>query len=512
MPAKRVLLLDATGLTAHYWNSGHIRAEGEFQSDPVGLEALAAYLQKYRSSIFYLLADVAEEGFHLEDIPYVQGGDRNALLQRRLSQYFYGTSLSVALSLGRAKVGRRDEKVLFAALTRGEAFTPWLDTLRSAEAILAGVYSVPLLLANSGQNLVQTSTPSLLVTITRGGIRQSFFNQGKLHFSRLSQLATRSLEEVAVACSGESAKIQQYLIGQRQIPRGTVLQTRVLAHSDQLPALQKHCLSSADLNFEFTNLADTARNDGLKNAPDDNRADILFVHRLASKPPSQQFAPSTERKFFHLWQIRFALTSLAWIIFAGCLLYAGKTSLQGYELQQKTSELTMQITMDTKRYKNILDALPKVSLTPENLRSLMNRLEELSSRNPQLEPILIHLSGALDQTPKVELLRIDWRASDLKGSPAKVGASGTAPIATSEGLDVIEVIGQLPLGLSTDLRAQHDLVETFASRLRSPQFDVKVISMPFDIESGKPLKSRSDIATAQLLQAPKFSLRIVRKS
>jgi hypothetical protein len=67
---------------------------------------------------------LAEEGFQLEDLPYVQGGDRNALLQRRLSQYYYNTPLSAAISLGRAKEGRRDEKVLFAALTRVETFTP----------------------------------------------------------------------------------------------------------------------------------------------------------------------------------------------------------------------------------------------------------------------------------------------------------------------------------------------------------------------------------------------------
>ena len=66
-------------LTAHHWHAGHVRAEGEFTPEPVGLEALAAYLKEHRGSIFYLLADTAEEGFQLEDLPYVQGGDRNAL-------------------------------------------------------------------------------------------------------------------------------------------------------------------------------------------------------------------------------------------------------------------------------------------------------------------------------------------------------------------------------------------------------------------------------------------------
>ena len=67
MAAKRILLLDGPLLTAHYWNAGRIKVEGEFSPEPVGLEALAAYLNKHRSSIFYLLADITEEGFQLEE-------------------------------------------------------------------------------------------------------------------------------------------------------------------------------------------------------------------------------------------------------------------------------------------------------------------------------------------------------------------------------------------------------------------------------------------------------------
>jgi hypothetical protein len=44
MTAKRILLLDGPLLTAHYWSTGHIKVEGEFSPEPVGLEALAAYL------------------------------------------------------------------------------------------------------------------------------------------------------------------------------------------------------------------------------------------------------------------------------------------------------------------------------------------------------------------------------------------------------------------------------------------------------------------------------------
>jgi hypothetical protein len=516
MAAKRILLLDGPFLTAHYWSAGRIKVEGEFSHEPVGLEALAAYLNKHRSSLFYLLADIAEEGFQLEDLPFVQGGDRDALLQRRLSQYYYNTPLSAAISLGRAKEGRRDEKLLFAALTRIETFTPWLDTLREAEAILAGVYSVPLVLAGCAPQLLSEKGPVLFVSLTRGGVRQSFFDQGKLHFSRLSQLATHNLDEIGRASANDSAKIFQYLVAQRQIPRGVALRTVVLANAAQIPALQDFCHNTAELQFEFIDLAATARQQKLKDIPVDSNADNLFIHCLATKTPAQQFAPASERRFYKLWQIRFALTNTAWIILAGCLLFAGKTALNVYELRDTTEATKALTAADTQRYNAILEGLPKISITPDNLRTLTGRVEALQKRTPAMEPLLMHLSLALNDTPRIELTHLTWKIVDRLDAGEKVqedakrAVSAVTPAAAGAagGWVTVEIQAQLPLGLVSDQRAQIELIESFATRLRGPQTDVRVLRRPFDIESDKPLRSIGKSGEAQASDVPKFALRI----
>ena len=516
MTAKRILLLDGPLLTAYYWNAGHIKVEGEFSPEPVGLEALAAYLKKHRASVFYLLADIAEEGFQLEDLPYVQGGDRNALLQRRLSQYYYNTPLSAAISLGRAPTGRRDEKILFAALTRVETFTPWLDTLREAEANLAGVYSVPLVLAGCAGQLLGEGGPVLFVSLTRGGVRQSFFDKGKLHFSRLSPLATKSLEEVARTSASDSVKIYQYLLAQRQIPRGTPLRTMVISHAGQVPVLEEFCRSSSELQFEFIDIAATARKQGLKDVPVDSNADNLFIHWLATKAPAQQFAPAGDTRIHNLWRIRFALTSTAWLILAGCLLYAGKTGLNLYELRDSIETARTATATDTQRYNAILDSLPKAGITPDNLRALLGRFDTLQKRTPAMEPLLNHLSLALNDNPRIELVNLAWKIADSldtgEKAPGGAGAAaGAAPVAAGGGVwSVIEINARLPLGMVSDQRAQIDLIESFAARLRDPRTDVRILSRPFDIESDKPLRSASEKGEAQLADAPKFALRIAR--
>ncbi len=516
MADKRILLLDGPVLTAHHWSAGRVRDEGEFSREPAGLEALAAYLKKHRSSIFYLLADIAEEGFQLEDLPYVQGGDRTALLQRRLSQYYYNTPLSAAISLGRSSEGRRDEKMLFAALTRIETFTPWLDTLREAEAILSGIHSVPLILAGCAPRLLAERGPVLFVSLTRGGVRQTFFDHGNLHFSRLSQLATHSLEEIGRTSAADSAKIFQYLVAQRQLPRGAALRTVVLAHAGQIPALRDFCRDTTELQFEFVDLAAAAGRMGLKDAPADSNADNLFIHCLAIKAPAQQFAPEGERRLYKLWQIRSALTGAALVVLAGCLLFAAKTALNLYELRDAIEETRALTVADKQRYDGILEGLPKISITPDNLRAMIGRLDVLEKNSPALEPLLVHLSLALNDTPKVELVRLAWKTGDDPDAGQKVAGepkrgSGAAQPAAAGLRAVMEVQAQLPLGLAADKRAQIELIENFAARLRDPRTEVRVLSRPFDIESDKPLKSNGEKGEAQTANVPRFSLRIARQ-
>jgi hypothetical protein len=212
------------------------------------------------------------------------------------------------------------------------------------------------------------------------------------------------------------------------------------------------------------------------------------------------------------------LTSAAWIVLAACLLFAGKTGLNLYELGDNIQATKALTATDTQRYNSILDGLPKISITPDNLRAVMSRLEALQKRAPAMEPLLLHLSLALNDTPRVELTRLNWKISDrLEGGQkpaegAKPGAGAAPPGNGAAGnWAIVEIQAQLPLGLVTDQRAQIELIESFAARLRDPQTDVKILSRPFDIESDKPLKSAGGRSDAQLADVPKFSLRIARQ-
>lgn len=507
MPQRRVLFLDAARLTAYQVGGGVVHAEGEFTADPPGLEAFGEYLGRHRGSVFMLLADVAEEGFQLEDIPHVAGKDRSALIARKLAQYFYGTPFTLAVSQGRQKEGRRDERLLLVGLTRPQLFEPWLAALRDSRSVLSGVYSLSQTVASL---LAKAKTPPphvLLITLTRGGLRQSFFADGQLRFSRLTALATGSQEESAIATTIEATKMHQYLVGQRLIERGKPLVTRVLVHPANVAAMRARCHDTAELQFDFLDLQQETKRLGLRTPSADSRAEMLFCHLLVRQTPAAQFAPPAERQYFRLWQTRFGLKSASGLILIGGLLFAAKQGIDMLKIQDAVDAVALQTRQDQQRYDAVLQSLPQIPLSTESLRALVGRYEAVLKRAPGPEPLLVQLSQSLDAFPSIELERIDWTIVEQL-PPPKTGETrppemGSGPYAMAK------IDARLPIALVGNQRGQLALVADFAKRLgATPATLVQVLQQPVDTQSGQTLKSSDE---TRVLEAPRFSFSLIRK-
>ena len=527
---RRVLLFDGTQITALHWKSGVVKDEGNFSADTLGLEAFEAYLLKNHKSLFYLLADVSEEGFQLENIPYVQGSDRAALLKRRLGQYFYGTPLSVGISLGRTDANttkasiegqetkRRDEQVLFAALTRPEAFEPWLNILASASVPLAGLYSVPLVFANNVSSFIDKRDTCLLISISAGGLRQTYFEHGKMHFSRLTPLTSLVPDEVAASCLMEATKTYQYLVGQRQIKRGTTLTTVITAGDDLAAPLQAACRSNGEIDFEVTALSALAKNAGVKTPPAGSSIDYVLVHRLLTRLPKYQFAPREHRRLFNLWQLRAGIQGTAFALLFAALLLGGRFTLQWFDLSQRNQQLQRQVSEDTQRYQSLLTSLPKIALGPDELRSAITGFEHLQKRSDGFTPLLAHLGKTLSEMPSIELLKLDWTLTQhFAGKPAAAGAANPAMgLVSAAGASTVKPVawhtldieGRLPAAMASDQRAMIELIDRFAARLQRDGVEVLLTKRPVDVESAKSFKSGGPQTTDPDAATPHFSLRI----
>jgi len=140
--ASTLLFLSADSFHATIWQGGRLGATRYFSNDVNGRENFSAFLKQHHHPA-YMLVDVIEEDFRLETVPHLSGSSRRDLLARKFEQFYRGTIFRQALLLQRQTEGRRDDDMLFSALTNPQRISPWLDALLSNHIPLVGIYSLP---------------------------------------------------------------------------------------------------------------------------------------------------------------------------------------------------------------------------------------------------------------------------------------------------------------------------------------------------------------------------------
>ena len=220
MPARHLLYFTAEDHYLYTAAHGKLELQAKFSGDDLGVGAFREFLRGRERALFALLADLAGEDFHEDQVPRLRGADRQAVIQRRLAQRYRDTRLAAALSLGTVNTGqRRNERLLLTSFTNTQQFAPWLDALEEAGARLAGVYSVPLLAPALAARLGARGARALVVTADRAGLRQCFVENGKLRFARLERTVDMVPQALAAFVRSETLRLIQYLITLRALPR-----------------------------------------------------------------------------------------------------------------------------------------------------------------------------------------------------------------------------------------------------------------------------------------------------
>ncbi|MCM8594718.1 hypothetical protein [Accumulibacter sp.] len=511
MYERRLLYVNASQLSAFLWQGGVLSEEGCFAAGDAGRQQFAAYLAANAKSVFTMLANVAEEGFHVELIPFLRGANRQSIISRRLGQLFFGATLTTAVSLGYQKSRRKDERVLLAALTRNELFAPWLEVIARAEAPLAGVHSLPLLGPLLLRKLALADERCLLLTVQDQTLRQSYLEKAEVHFSRLTPLQSSSIGAVAQTFASEARKLQQYLVSQRLIGRQEPITAYLLARREAGEALAASCVDSDSLSFVHLDLEHCAEKCGLRTIPADLRCEPLFLHLLASDPPRAQFASDVERHDYHLWLIRSALHGAAAVALFACLLWAGKQLFQAYRIQDEVDGIRAETLLARGRYEEIVRTFPPIPTTTDNLRRVIDRYAEIERGSSSPVDLWREVSHALQGAASVELESLEWKAADSPAvARAPAGAIGASAVQPPPVGETAILAGSLRLGAESKprqvLAAFNSLVDALK---RNPGLEVEVLQQPFDVESGKPLSGGD--ATSGEFQARPFRIQVRRR-
>ena len=518
MPSKRLLYFTSQRVTAYLWGKNELRKEAAFDAGEEGVAEFSKYVARSPASLFYVLADIVEEDFFQENIPYVRGQDRRALLARKLAQRYRDTSLAVPISLGaEVHAGRREERILYTSFTNTQQFQPWLEALRAASARVAGVFSVALAAGAVGKRLGFKASRYLVVSLQQAGLRQSYVENGRIRFSRLSRVDFSDPRAIAQDCAAESLRIHQYLANARILPReADPLDVLVLAPTEYKALYDAVCVNSARLRFHVRDLDTMGRNLGLKSAPTETLAEGLFLYVLAEGAPREQYADEGLRRFYHLWRAQVGLIGAGAAVFAACLLFSAVNLLDLYNAREQTRMNREQEAQASQEYARLQKDFPKTPTSPDNLKAIVRNYRAILRQSTSPSGMFAEISEAVTAMPQIEIDKIDWevgvetRSQQGRGAP-KAPASKSAKAGQDEPpTQIAEISGKLVVAQASDYRAVTALINQFADALRrKPGTEVVRTQLPFDINAEKSISG--DIGAARREEVPQFSVVVSKR-
>lgn len=495
--SKHILLyLTADGLRWYASENGQPVLEARFPGDEDGIARFASRLAAQSARTQYsVLVDVPDEGFNAEFVPAIRGRDRRAMIQRKLAQQFYGSPYAAALSLGREKEGRRDERMLFAALTRPTQIDPWIAALTAARVRVRGVHSAPFVLDSVMARAQLPAGAYLLVNYTPAGIRQTYFHGGRLRFSRLSGGHDLRFADQLQLSAEEIRKTLAYLSAQRLTRRGELLPVVAMVSAKQFDAMRECVARSGDSPVSIAELGELR---GAYGAPPPSGSDPdslpLLLDALAAEGQCTQIGGAEVLRFQHIHQVRTALyLAAAAVVMAGSLI-AAVGLYETASLRTDTEQLRRLATSEQQRYRRLIDSLPELPAPVDDLRALIAGFDGFA--RTEIPPVAVYraLSQVLDQNPEIRLERLEWRRRD---SPAPAPESVLVATAT---------LG-LPSEMASDQRAMFEISERIAADVaRVVGKPPKMIRRPVNLQSTQTLRGREGGGPDDKAKTPSFEL------
>ena len=519
MLRKQLFYLTSERLTACQWRRGELSDSATFEPGRPGTNAFAAYLEEQGATPAFLLADLVEEDFQRQLVPHVGGRAGRQLVERRLTQAYRDTPYRCCKMQGREEEGRRDDHVLLTALTNPALLAPWVDTLEQQQTPLAGVYSATLLWANLLENLELHYEHLLLVTEQPAGMRQSYFHNHQLKFSRLVQADGHAGEPGLIAA--ETARTQQFLASVRLLERGEVLHVVLITPTSAIEGLSTACTDSTDLYYHFEPIDTAAEKLGMDAPP--AQADGLLLHWLGDEQPSSHYPLGEKGRYFRFWQTRIALYASSAVLAAAGLIWTTANLIHYALSASRAAELAAETGRFESAYRTSMSDMPPAMDKTANMKAAVLIDQMVARQGPWPLAMVNMVSEALEKSPQIRLMQIDWHANVPGVRPMTETAMNPAA-ATSAALVAPQsslLIG-IPKAPSQVLRLQAEVLagendyrqvllgmSQFTQELmRHPRMQVTVEQLPFDVRPNVKLSGKAGNPDSAGERA-KFALNVV---
>ncbi|MDR2365431.1 MAG: hypothetical protein LBD68_06190 [Zoogloeaceae bacterium] len=412
-PRRLLLLLESGGacLYVRQFRAPRVRELARFTPDAAGRQALSALLESAPGESVRLLVNLPEEAYVQENIPRLRGGERSALISRKLRQHFGGNPFVMACSQGEVMGRRREERLSLTALP-DRPLREWLAALGQTPVV--GIHAMPHVMAEILRRVAGLPSVCLLLTLHARALRQTLLQDGRVVFSRLSPAPDDAERSVWIA--GETGRLYAYLVHRQHVENVSPLPVFLLAgapdaEAGEIAAAFAHP-DMASMRLQPLEWRKRAP------APEMFAAEALPLACLAAWPPRQHHAPADLRRQYHLPGYRRLLLGAGVSFLLAGVCSGGIDLLAARGLQTQNSAARLDVLRLEAQSREILRDNPALAAFSHIEAGQARRLldEYARYRAERAPEAMLHalrqLAVLLSQHPGIHLEKLRWQAAE----------------------------------------------------------------------------------------------------
>ncbi|VAW82842.1 hypothetical protein MNBD_GAMMA13-1149 [hydrothermal vent metagenome] len=405
----QILYLTGHSVTLYEAHRKGAKALGNFSCSDSGYSELVQQLNNGEPKPVAILVDLIEEEFREEMLPHVIGRDRSRLHTRHAKKLFRGTPFRYHRIIGRQREGRRDDQVLFSALSNRDNIEPLLTVLGAASVPVKGIYSLPLITERLLKALASKASNILIVTEQAdGGLRETFIRGGRVHFSRLATINRGNPTDYCHIVTKEASKTRRYLISLKLLPPNQPLDIYVLCDNAQLEVLQHMTTDEDNITIHPVNLSHIAALLGFYEHPDTPFGDTLFCYLLQKKLTVNHYAPAPYLLHWRTYKTKSGLRTATWLIAVVAITMAGMNIVDSRLMEHETlqlSQFTIQASQEYQYATQDLEVDPTEALAMHEALQMADRLDAYPV---SLEQLFALLGSSLSRQPNIVMDKFKW--------------------------------------------------------------------------------------------------------
>ena len=530
---KIVLCATADNLLAGVWHAGKLQGCQRFVNDESGNASFAEFLQQYPSTPVYLIVDAVEEDYRLESLPHTTGAAKRELIARKLNQFYRGLYYRTAHFISRDKDKRKDDHYLFAALNNDEFIEGWIAVIQQVDAQLVGIYLLPMLSKLLIRQFKLTAPNILLCEQLSSGLRQTYFENGRLSMSRLVPNVPDDASKLAYFYLVETEKTRLYLMSKRFISLETRMNLVLVSADGSTQDISQAISQEQGLDCLDINTSEMAKSLGLPLELVLQKPELLHMQLLANGHLVDNLAPEKLTKNFQFRQLRQAIR--VGTVAAGILgvFSSAWVFIQGLSHQTAYQQAVLDTMVQEHRYKEVAKSYPVTPISANDLQIAAELDKKIAAYPKSPRRMMQVLSAALEPSGQgsldnVQLGRLRWLLSNdgnikdhdnsmpVTTSTATNSSQADVNPALSADAAALYEVGFVTAeitGFSGDYRAALNTVNLYVANIKADArvANVVVLQEPVNVSSFADLQgSTSDEQSAQKPPAY-FKLKLILK-